>query len=73
MAADQTNNSDEEAVNAKLTQLNNSTDEDLQTASDNLIKTLILEVRTSTLYAKELKKCLGFCNPNWIKLLLNKR
>ncbi|KAL6937124.1 hypothetical protein ACO0OL_001685 [Hanseniaspora opuntiae] len=73
MAADQTNNSDEEAVNAKLTQLNNSTDEDLQTASDNLIKTLILEVRTSTLYAKRTQEMFGFLQSQLDKVVIEQK
>ncbi|KAL6933666.1 uncharacterized protein HGUI_02704 [Hanseniaspora guilliermondii] len=73
MAADHINNNDENNIKAKLSQFNNSTDENLQTASDNLIKTLILEIRTSTLYSKRTQEMFGFLQSQLDKVVIEQK
>lgn len=73
MAAEHTNNTNEDAFKAKFAQFKNSSDEDLQTASDSLIKTLILEIRTSTLYAKRTQEMFGFLQSQLDRVVIEQK
>lgn len=73
MSFEQMRQTDANQMEEDLTEYNNAVDEDLNRASDSLIKTLISEVRNSTMYVKRTQEMFGFLQSQVDKIVVDQQ